>query len=238
LAAEASASGTEFQMSAAPVAVEIDGVFVEIGRQELGQPHGAGPGAFHVGELDGTVFQHFQRQQEFLAEFLLALAEIGLRRQDANGVVGIARAAVIGLAAEDREQHCRRNAELALDRGQRRVVLVEQLAALRGQALDRCFLQIISGRQHKFRLTRRGQLRPSGDNKLRQRQIGLKPARRRVESGARHAELMCLRPQRLQPGLEGRVGRECTVNANEAVQQGSTKKVRGDSHRPVLSAQR
>ena len=56
--------------------------------------------------------EDFQRQQKFLAEFVLALAEIGLRRQHADGVVGVGGAAVIGLAAEDREHDRRRHAEL------------------------------------------------------------------------------------------------------------------------------
>ena len=97
------------------VAVEIDGVFDVVRRHELGQPHGAGPGAGHVGELDLPLVEDFQRLQKFVEEFFLALAEIGLRRQHADGVVLVAGAAVVGFAAEDGEQNGRRHAELLFD---------------------------------------------------------------------------------------------------------------------------
>ena len=64
--------------------------------------------------------EDFQRQQKFLAELFLALAEIGLRRQHADGVAGVAGAAVIGLAAEDREHDGGVDAELPLDGVERR----------------------------------------------------------------------------------------------------------------------
>ena len=86
-------------------AVEIDGVFQIIRRQKLREPHGAGPGAFHVGELDlAALSRIFSASEKFLAELFLALAEIGLRRQHADRVVRVGGAAVIGFAAEDREQ--------------------------------------------------------------------------------------------------------------------------------------
>ena len=195
-------------MSAPAFAVEIDGVFQIVRRQELRQPHGAGPGAFHVGELDVALLQHLERQQKFVAELVLALAVIGLRRQHADGVVGVAGAAVVGLAAEDRQHHGRRDAELPLDRGERRPVLIVELAALRGQAIEGRLFQIIRRRLDEFRLARLLSFRPPGNDQLRQRQIGLEPARRHVERRARHAERLRLRPQRLQPRLERRIGGE------------------------------
>ena len=41
--------------------------------------------------LTCAVLEDFQRQQKFVAEFFLALAEIGLRRQHADGVARVAR---------------------------------------------------------------------------------------------------------------------------------------------------
>ena len=102
---------------AAAIAVEIDGIFVKIRRQELRQPHGSRPRAFHVGEFDVAILQHLEREQKFSAEFILALAEIGLCRQHADGVARVVRTAIIGLASKDREQDGRRDAELTLDRG-------------------------------------------------------------------------------------------------------------------------
>ena len=206
-------------MSAPAFAAEMDGVFQIVRGQELRQPHGAGPGAFHVGELDVALVQHLERQQKFVAEFVLALAVIGLRRQHADGVVGVAGAAVVGLAAEDRQHHGRRDAELPLDRGQRRPVLIVELAALRGEAVEGRLFQIIRRRLDEFRLPRLLSFRPPGNDQLRQRQIGLEPARRHIERRARHAERLRLRPQRLQPRLERRIGGEGVRHCHQHQQE-------------------
>ena len=193
------------------VAVEIDGVFDVVRRHELGQPHGAGPGAGHVGELDLALVEDFQRLQKFVEEFFLALAEIGLRRQHADGVALVAGAAVIGFAAEDGEHNGWRHAELLFDRRERVAILIEQLAASPGEIVERRLFQIVRRRQHEFRLPARRPFRPARQNEIGQRQIGLEPARRQIEGRARHAERLRLRPQRLQPGLERRVG-ECVAS--------------------------
>ena len=78
-----------------------------------------------------------EREQEFLAEFFLALADIGLRREHPHGVVGQLVGAVGGLARPDREHHIRRHAELALDPGERRAVLYRQPLALLGEPRNR-----------------------------------------------------------------------------------------------------
>ena len=70
----------------AAVAVEVDGVFVELRRQELREAHRPAPGRAHVGARH-AVLQHLQRMQEFVAEEILALADISLRRQHADGVL-------------------------------------------------------------------------------------------------------------------------------------------------------
>jgi len=114
--------------------------------------------------------------------------------------MGIGGTAVIGLAAEDREQHGRRRAELLLDGGKRRTILLVKLAALHGEPFDRRLLDVIRRRLHEFRLSRRRLFRPAGQHQIRQRQVGLEPAGGLIERRARDAERLRLRPQRLQPG--------------------------------------
>ena len=91
------------------VAVEIDRVFVEARRQKLRMPHRAGPRASHCGQRHMALLQHLQREQEFLAELLLAPPEIRLRRKRAHRAVRHFRRAIAGLARPDR-QHDRRPA--------------------------------------------------------------------------------------------------------------------------------
>ena len=212
------------------VAVEIDGVFDVVRRHELGEPHGAGPGAGHVGELDLSLVQDFQRLQELVEELFLALAEIGLRRQHADGVALVAGLAVIGFAAEDGEHHGWRHAELLFDCRERVVILIEQFSAFRCEAVKRRLFQIVRRRQHEFRLPTRRPFRPARQIKVGQRQIGFEPARRQIEGGARDAERLRLRPQRLQPGLEGRVG-ESGVGEHQAAEQDRGNKSGGPPHR-------
>ena len=104
----------------AAVAVEIDGVFEIIRRQELRQPHGAGPGAVHVGELDLALVEDFQR----VAEIPRGTCPCACRDRPASPArgwrCGVSRgAAVIGFAAEDREHDGGIDAELPLDGGER-----------------------------------------------------------------------------------------------------------------------
>ena len=138
----------------AAVAVEIDRVFQIVRRQKLRQPHRAGPRAFHVGEPDLSVLSDFQRQQEFLAEFVLALAQIGLRRQHADRAARILGAAVIGFAAEDREHDGRIDAELPLDGAERRPVLIVELAAGGREPADRALLDIVRRQSARIRAAR------------------------------------------------------------------------------------
>ena len=186
------------------VAVEIDGVLVELRRQELRQPHRAAPGAAQL-LARHAVLQHLQRGQELAAEHVLAPPGVGLRRQHADGVVRQLVAAVSGLAAPDRQQHRGLHAELPLDRIERRAVRVEEFLALGGEPRDRALAHIIGRRLHELRLLRR-LVGPPRQREIGQRQIGFEPARRRIECRTRDAELLRLRPQRLQELLERRVG--------------------------------
>ena len=144
--------------------------------------------------------------------------------------MGIRGAAVIGLAAEDREQNGRRHAELMLDGVERHAVLLVKLAALRRELLDRRLFEIIGRRLDKFGLCLRRLLRPAGQDEIGQRQIRLEPARRGFVCRARHAERLRLRPQRLQPGLEGGVGISVT-NTKRAAQQNSAEQSTEELHR-------
>jgi hypothetical protein len=58
-------------------------VLVKLRRKELGQPHGTGPGAAQVRELDVPVLKHFQGEEKLFAELILAAAKIGLGREHA-----------------------------------------------------------------------------------------------------------------------------------------------------------
>ena len=201
------------------VALGIDGVVEIIGRHELGKPHGAGPGAAHIGKLDVALLQHFERDQKFRKEFILAFAEIGLRRQHADCVMRLRRTAVVGLAAENRQQHGRGDAEPDVDALEWLTILIKQFAALRGQALERRLLEIIRRRLHEFRLSRRRLFRPAGQDQIGQRQVRFKPARSEVEGRARDTELLRARPHRFQPGAEPRIGGGFAVHEGRNDQQ-------------------
>ena len=71
----------------AAVAVEIVGERVVLGRHELREAHGAGPGGFHRCAREEAVLEHLQRMDELVAEHVLAAAGVGLRGQHLDGVV-------------------------------------------------------------------------------------------------------------------------------------------------------
>ena len=186
------------------VAVEVEGVLVELRRQELGEPHRAAPRGAHVGELQVPLVEHLERVEQFLREHLLAAAVVALRRQHRDGVLGQLVGAERGLAAPDRQQHVAGHAELLLDRRQRAFVLDGELLGLRGQPRDVRVLDVVGRRLHELGLAGR---RPAGaarNIEVRQRQIGLHAADRRIESLARNAHGLRLRPQRFEPALKRR----------------------------------
>ena len=110
----------------AAVAVEIDAVLVIFRRQELREPGGAGPGRAHVLARHRALAEDLQRQDELGAILILAPADIGLRRQHAQRVVRQRVAAVIGLAAPDREHDGGGHAEALFDLGQRGAMFLHQ----------------------------------------------------------------------------------------------------------------
>src|SRR5262249_23850169 len=67
-------------------AVEIDGVFVELGGKELGEAHGAAPGAAHIRELDVALLQHLERVEELLPKEILPPSVITLCGKHGDGI--------------------------------------------------------------------------------------------------------------------------------------------------------
>jgi cold shock CspA family protein/ribosome-associated translation inhibitor RaiA len=191
------------------VAVEIDGIFVELRGQELGQTHGAAPGAAHIGELDVPFLQHLERVQQLLPKEVLPPAVISLRGEHGDGVLRQLVAAERGLAPPDREEDIARHAELLLDRGKRPGMLGGELFALRGEVGDVRLLDVVGRRLHEFSLPARRRAFPARKIEIRQRQIRLDPARRRIEGPARDAQRLRLRPQVLEPFLKARISRSC-----------------------------
>jgi hypothetical protein len=75
-----------------------------------------------------------------------------LRRQHADRVVAELVAAIGGLAPPDRQDDPGWHAVLLLDRGERRAVLIVELAALRGEVRKRPLAHVVGRRLHEFRL--------------------------------------------------------------------------------------
>ena len=196
----------------ASVAVEIDPIAVEIGGNELGQAHGARPGAAHVGGLGVALLQHFQRQQEFLR----GTSPCGGRDRPASPA-RVSRCAAAGSRRNSvsRPQIARRTVGGTPKRcsiaRQRRAVLGGELAALRGQPRERGLRQILGGRADEFGLALSRRLRPAGHDQIGQGQIRLEIARGGVEGLARDAELLRGRPKRRRATGESGVGRATGV---------------------------
>ena len=189
-----------------PVAVEIDRVFVKLGRQELGQPHGSSPGAAHVRELYVALVQHLEGIEQLLPEHVLAAPIIGLGRQHGDGILRQLVGSEGRLASPDREQHISRHPELLLNGSQRAAVLGCKLLRLFRQMSDVALLDVIGGGLHEFRLPAgRGAL-PAGKIEVGKREIGLDALRRRLEGPARDPERLGIRPQTLQPALKNGIG--------------------------------
>ena len=151
--------------------------------------------------------QHLQREQEFLAELLLAAPEIRLRGERADRAVRQLRGAVVGLARPDRQHDRARHADSAARFASASrdafSASARPCAASRSNADS---FRYSRGRLHEFRL--RGlAVRPARDHEIGQRKIRLEAARRRVERRARHAALLRIGPQRLDEPVERRIGR-------------------------------
>ena len=183
--------------------------------------------------------EHLQREQKLLAELLLAPAEIRLRRERADRAVrqssprrsSVSRAQIASTIAPGTPKRCSICASVAR-------CLFGERAALRGEPVERGLLQVLGGRLHEFRL--RGlAVRPAGDHEIGQRQIRLKAARRRIEGRARDAELLRLRPQRLDEPVERRIGkRRGRLNGDAGRQQNSGQRTHDCASSAALPAGR
>jgi hypothetical protein len=187
--------------------VEIDTVLVELGGQELGEPHGAAPGGLEVLALV-ALLQHLHRQQEFVAEHVLALAHIGLGGEHAHRVVLLIGVAEVGLAAPDREQHWTRHTELLLDRIEGRGVLGAQLRALGGEAGHIRLFEIIGRGLDELGLPALRRLWPAWDREIGQLEIGLEALGRGVEGRPADPHRLRIRPRAGEPLLERGIGGE------------------------------
>ena len=198
------------------VAVEIDAVLVKFRRQELRQTDGAAPGRTQILARHLAVAEHLQRQDELVAILILAAADIGLRRQHAHRVVRQRVAAVIGLAAPDREHDGRRHAEALFDPLKARAVFLHQPLPFFGELRDAGFLDVVGRHLHELGLRRRAGRGPSGQDQIGQFVIRLEAAGFVVERRARHAGGLRVRPQRGDELGEGGVGgvggrQSCTI---------------------------
>src|SRR4029079_16268326 len=85
----------------ASVAIEVEGVFVELRWQELREAHGAAPGRAQI-RTGHAILKHLQRMQKLVAEEILALADISLRGEHPDGVLAAKFAREAAFARPDR----------------------------------------------------------------------------------------------------------------------------------------
>src|SRR5215475_14037217 len=92
--------------------------------------------------------------QEFILEEFLALAERGLGRQYANGIIRKLISAIVSFAPPDCQHHTSRHAEFLFDARQRVAILHGKLLAAGGKTVKARLAQILRRRLHEFRLLR------------------------------------------------------------------------------------
>jgi hypothetical protein len=165
-----------------PITIEVDGVFVEFGREELREPHGAAPRGTQI-RARHPVLQHLQGMQKFVVEEILALADIGLGRKHADSIVRKLIPAVIGLARPDRQHDVPRYAEFLFDARQRIAILRGELPSARCETIEARLPQILRRRLHEFGLLRL-LLGTSRDGEIGQRIVRLQAARCGIECRA------------------------------------------------------
>ena len=150
--------------------------------------------------------EDLQRENELAPVLLLAAADIGLRRHHAQRVVRQPVAAIVRLAAPDREHDAGRNAKTLFDFVQRGAMFLHQLLPLRREPRDGSFLDVIGRHLHELGLRRRAGSGPPRQDQIRQFVVGLEPLRLGIERRARHAGSLRLRPQRGDELGKGGVG--------------------------------
>src|SRR5262245_18162403 len=92
--------------------------------------------------------------EEFIAEEILALADIGLCCKDANGILAVEFTREITLARPDRQHDAARHAELFFDACESVAILRCELPSTRSKTIKARLPQILRRRLHEFRLLR------------------------------------------------------------------------------------
>ena len=168
----------------AAVAVEIDGVFQERGRQELRLAERAGPGRAHGGARRETLLHHLQAGDQLGAEHLLAGGQPGFRAEHLEGVVGHFGRAEAGLAAPDGKHYFGRHAVALFDRGQRFAERGRARAAALGDRADGLFGEVVAGRREfGLMLLLRGDGFLAGQDQVREFGVGFYAVEGGVEGG-------------------------------------------------------
>jgi hypothetical protein len=138
---------------AAAVAVEVYGEALVSGRDELGLPERAGPGAVQLVELQVAAFNELERRDQLAAPEFLALAAFahkrckGMRQETVAGL-----AAVIGLHAPDRGDDMAVDAEALLGGPQGAVILAHHSLAVADPLLVNEKAQVVPDGRLEFRL--------------------------------------------------------------------------------------
>ncbi len=178
--------GDRIDHVAAAVVIEVDGEALERGRHELRRAEGAGPRADQAVGLDVAARRNLQRGEKLLAEVVAAAADTGERRGRAQHRAVAALGAVIRFHTPDRRDDVMIDAIGALDRGENRGVLRQQLAPARDALLAHQRVEIIPRRFIEFGL---------GIEQVHDAQVRREPGGQLLESLAADAAPLGLRPQ-------------------------------------------
>jgi len=142
--------------------------------------------------------QDLQRREEFVAEISLSAADAGQRRGRAQHRPVAAERAVVRLDAPDRGDDVAVDAVLLLDLVEHRLVLGEDVAAVRDARIVYQDVEIVPERLGELRLL---------VDQVHDAQVGRQAARKLVEARARDVALGGLRPQTFNAGFESGGGR-------------------------------
>ena len=142
------------------VAVEIDGIGLVGGRDELGVAHRTGPGAGHAARADIAALQDLQRRDQLRAAiFGAAAALIGERRQRADGVlddlVVLQHGAIGRFHAPDGDDDGAVDAIGRLDAGELRTIVAQRRLAVLHPLLGNGAVEIVPDRLHELGLRAR-----------------------------------------------------------------------------------
>src|SRR5262249_3844218 len=127
------------------VAVEIDGIFLEIRRHELGVTHRARPRTLKLGTRRVLLLDDLERGDQLRTELVRPPPHEGLRGYGADRVIGRIDLAEAGLASPDGDDDAGGHAILLLDGGERRAKVRDLGPARRRQPVERDLPEIEDG---------------------------------------------------------------------------------------------